>query len=201
MGISKYCNSADKVKMLGLSQHFNAGFIIASPSKSIFWSQGSLLGQIWSQGVIFVSWITKYYQLLRGDQNWQPQTAGECPHYVGSENTTLNPLLLYNVSLLLQIWENNHWSISSKSAMVVLMLLACNEILCLSSCFSSRLEAVRWKRVRKGSRGCHPLMWEMHPGHQGTKGMLPCLGRKCSVFPITLSCVNPLLPSWMHSSQ
>ena len=63
-GKSKYCNSADKVKMLGPSQHFNAGFIIAFPSKSIFWSQGSHLSQIWSQGVTFVSWITMYDQLL-----------------------------------------------------------------------------------------------------------------------------------------
>ena len=121
--MSKYCNSADKVKMLEPSQHFNPGFIIAS--KSIFWSQGSHLGQIWSQWVTFVN--VNYQLLTWGDKKWQGKTAGKCSRYVGAKNATY-PLLLENVSLLLQMWENNHCSITSRSARVALVRLACDEV-------------------------------------------------------------------------
>ena len=121
--MSKYCNSADKVKMLEPSQHFNPGFIIAS--KSIFWSQGSHLGQIWSQWVTFVN--VNYQLLTWGDKKLQGKTAGKCPRYVGAENATF-PLLFENISLLLQMWENNHCSITSRSARVALVRLACNEV-------------------------------------------------------------------------
>ena len=121
--MSKYCNSADKVKMLEPSQHFNPGFIIAS--KSIFWSQGSHLGQIWSQWVTFVN--VNYQLLTWGDKKLQGKTAGKCPRYVGAENATF-PLLFENISLMLQMWENNHCSITSRSARVALVRLACNEV-------------------------------------------------------------------------
>ena len=123
--MSKYCNSADKVKMLEPSQHFNPGFIIAS--KSIFWSQGSHLGQIWSQWVTFVN--VNYQLLTWGDKKLQGKTAGKCPRYVGAENATF-PLLFENISLLLQMWENNHCIITLTSAWWDGWVMAWLSVLC-----------------------------------------------------------------------
>ena len=192
--MSKYCNSADKVKMLEPSQHFNPGIIIASPSKSIFWSQGSHSGQIWSQGVIFG--IKNYQLLTRGDQKWQGQTAGICPRYVGAENATY-PLLLDNVSLLLQMWENNHCIITLRSAMVALVHLACNEVgfYAYKYTFHSdwRQSEYRWWAWVTGGaispcRKCTQVI-------RAPRGCCLIWSGNASVLPMILGCVNLLLPT------
>ena len=194
--MSKYCNSADKVKMLEPSQHFNPGFIIAS--KSIFWSQGSHLGQIWSQWVTFVN--VNYQLLTWEDKKWQGKTAGKCPRYVGAENATF-PLLFENISLLLQMWENNHCSITSRSARVALVRLACNEVGLNNYWYTfhsgwSQSERRWWIWVAGGAIPPCRKCWV-----QDTKKMLPHLVRKCFSLANDLGLWTLTLPtpsSWSY---
>ena len=199
--MSKYCNSADKVKMLEPSQHFNPGFIIAS--KSIFWSQGSHLGQIWSQWVTFVN--VNYQLLTWRDKKLQGKTAGKCPRYVGAENATF-PLLFENISLLLQMWENNHCRITSRSARVALVPLACNEVgfYAYKYIFHSdwrQSEYKWWAWVTGGAispcRKCTQVI-------RAPRGCCLIWSGNASVLPMILGCVNLLLPTpllWSYLKQ